>query len=193
MRARKFTITAFLLCALLVLGVGFAKITDSFQINGQAAISQDAAEDVLNNDVYFRGIVVSNELKSDVLETAGLGYTASLNVAQDTASYHVYGLKSEKDDPITITFQIQNDFDRKVLIESITESLVYVGSEDEDLGVFKATYAFENDAREIAANGGTLNVSVTIEVIKTPALDVTADFKFSFNAVVYADGEQQGI
>lgn len=179
MRTRRFTITAFLLCAIMLLGVGFATITDNFSISGQAKITEDAAEDVLNNEVYFSGIVVDGNLKSDVLSGEGLGYTASINVAEDSTSYHVTGL-TKQGDKLSITFRVQNDFDRAVAIKlgETTHSYVEVAN----AGVFEVTYSLA--ANTSIASGEHLDIVVTIEVVKTPATDITANFGFTFTAEV---------
>ncbi len=181
MKKRRLTFVAFLLCAITMLTVGFAELTDAFKIEGHAVITEDAAEDVLNNDVYFAGIVVEDALKSDVLATEGLGYTASVNVADDSASFHITGLTT-KDETKVITFRIKNDFDRAVTIKSLNKTLTYTGSE-EDLGVFQVEYSLSENA-SIAAEGGTIDVVVTVKVLKTPARDVSADFTLTFNAEV---------
>lgn len=181
MKKRRFTFVAFLLCAIMTLTVGFAELTDAFKIEGHAIITEDAAEDVLNNDVYFAGIVVGGALKSDVLSTEGLGYTASVNVADDSASFHITGLTA-KDEVKAITFRIQNDFDREVTIKSLNKTLAYQGTAD-DLQVFSVDYSLAENAT-IAAEGGTIDVVVTVTVLKTPARDVSADFTLTFNAEV---------
>ena len=180
MRTRKFTITAFLLCAMLILGVGFATLTDNFTITGYAGISEDAAEDVLNNDVYFTGVVVGNELKSDVLETAGLGYTASVNVADDSASYHITNLKTAQEF-VEITFQVQNDFDRDVTLKIKEKTITY--DDGIDAGVFDVVYDLV-DGSKITKEGGTINIKVKVTVLKTPARNVAATFTFKFDAEV---------
>ena len=182
MRTRKFTITAFLLCAMLILGVGFATLTDNFTITGYASITEDAAEDVLNNDVYFTGVVVGEELKSDILETAGLGYTASVNVADDSATYHVNNLKTAGE-YVEITFQVKNDFDREVTLKIEENDITYTDAVGTDAGVFKVEYDLVDNST-IAAEGGTKNIKVKVTVLKTPARDISATFTFKFKAEV---------
>ena len=57
MKNRKSIVVAFLLVAVMLLGVGYAALTDILDITGSADINQSAAEEAFNEDVYFTGAV----------------------------------------------------------------------------------------------------------------------------------------
>ena len=53
MKNRRLVIGAFLMVAVLSLGVGFAALSDTLSVGGTAAYSPEAAADEFNADVYF--------------------------------------------------------------------------------------------------------------------------------------------
>ena len=61
MKNRKTVVVAFLLCAVLLLGVGYAALSDTLDITGSADVNQSAAEEAFNEDVYFSA-AVANEV-----------------------------------------------------------------------------------------------------------------------------------
>ena len=51
MRNRKTVVAAFLLVAVMMLGVGYAALTDILDITGSADVNQSAAEEAFNEDI----------------------------------------------------------------------------------------------------------------------------------------------
>ena len=99
MRNRKTVIVAFMLLACMLMAVGFAALTDTLNIEGDAEVSQNNAENAFDEDVYFSAV------------SSGSGYTAEiLSSNNDKGNFTVTGLEG-KDDVISITFTIQNDND----------------------------------------------------------------------------------
>ena len=95
MKNRKIVIVAFLLAAMMLLGVGYAALTDVLDITGSADVNQSAAEEAFNEDVYFSGAVANES-----------GNTASVNTDNnDKASFTANTLKG-KGDKATFTFTI---------------------------------------------------------------------------------------
>jgi hypothetical protein len=81
MKNRKFVVVAFLLVAVLLLGVGYAALSDTLDITGSADVNQSAAEEAFNEDVYFSAAVANED-----------GNTASINGDNnDKASFTATG------------------------------------------------------------------------------------------------------
>ena len=187
MKNRQFIVVAFMLAACAIVGVGYAAVTDTFNLNGTATISQDNANEGFNQEIVFEGIVTKEgTVVSDVTDHATHGYTASVNIASDIATYHVYSLKKHGDSQ-EIVFRIKNtgEVDAQICIEDAVESN---GNED----MFTVTYLAKNDQDEwvaiaghedIAKNGGTIDIKVVVEVKGYVSETVTADFGFTFYVV----------
>ena len=188
MKNRKIIVTAFLLIACMVIGVGYAAVTDYFTINGQATISDQGATDAFNEDVRFAGVVVDGTPQSDVLAGANLGYTASCNVPLDQASFHINSFKGQGDTH-TVIFRVQNygDIDSTLKLDP---GFTATNGNDQ---VFSVTYnykangtgaeatAFPTEGVTIAQNE-FVDIYVTVSVINSVNAETTADFVFKFIA-----------
>ena len=178
MRNRKTIITAFVLVAVMLMAVGYAALSDEFKLNGNATVSEQGASDAFNEDVVLIGIVRDGvggtDVVSDVTDISTYGYTASCNVAQDSASYHVYSLKGAGDTK-TIVFRIQNngDLDAVLNVESNSST-----NNNEDY--FTVEYSLVNGTS--LASGAYVDVAVTVTLDRTPETETTGAFTFKFTA-----------
>ena len=164
-----------MLVAVMLLGVGYAAVTDNFTINGSAMITDAQANDAFNEKIRFEGIVVDNAVRSDVLASDNLGYTASVNVAQDSATYHVTGLKGQGDTK-SITFRITNFGDLDATLNFNAET----AKTNDQPNVFKVEYSLANGT-ELKA-GKSVDVTVTVTVENSVTAGVTGNFTFAFTA-----------
>ena len=57
MKNRKFIVVAFMLTACMIVGVGYAALTDTLNIGGDAEVSQAGAENTFDGDVYFLALL----------------------------------------------------------------------------------------------------------------------------------------
>ena len=70
MKNRRITLAAFLLIAVLVMGIGFAAVTDNLEINGEASANTTEATKDFDADVYFSAAEkVASASASTVLPT----------------------------------------------------------------------------------------------------------------------------
>ena len=84
MKNRKTVVVAFLLVAAMLLGVGYAALTDTLNIQGDFEVSQNNAENAFDDDVYFSAV------------STGEGYTASIaDDDNDKGTFKVTGLEGE--------------------------------------------------------------------------------------------------
>lgn len=189
MKNRKIIVTAFLLIACMVIGVGYAAVTDNFTINGHATISDQGANDAFNEDIRFMGIVVGGEVRTDVLASANLGYTASCNVPLDEASFHINNLKKVGDTQ-TIVFRIGNygDIDSTLKLDTTnpdgTNTVSVPGGNP--TSPFTVTYSLaDGTSLPAAVDADTpsyVDITVTITVETAVVEETTADFVFKFTA-----------
>ena len=154
MKNRRNIIVAFLLCACLIVGVGYAALTDVLDITGSADVNQSAAEEAFNEDIYFSA-AVANET----------GNTASVNADNnDKASFTANTLKG-KGDKATFTYTIKNDGDLNAMV---TPSI----SSNTNTEYFNVYSNWAGQATLLEA-GQTVTYTVTIELLETPTESIS--------------------
>ncbi len=169
MKAKRLTVVAFLLCAIMILGVGFAALTNVLDITGKADVNQSAAESEFNHDIYF----------SDYSEyqdgDEGVAYTASITANNnDKASFTVTGLAS-KGDYAVITFTIKSESDRDAVVTpNLTTNTL--------TEYFTLTSNWNSQAKELKA-GEEISIAVKVELIKTPTETISGSFIIELTAV----------
>ena len=169
MKNRKIVVVAFLLVATMLLGVGYAALTDVLDITGSADINQSAAEEAFNEDIHFAvNGAVANET----------GNTASVNADNnDKASFTANTLKGQND-VATFTFTIVNEGD---LAATVTPTLnASTGNTKPE--VFEITSDWGGSPKTLAA-GGTLTYTVTVRLKVTPTETISGSFLIELTAV----------
>jgi uncharacterized repeat protein (TIGR01451 family) len=158
---------AFMVLAVMLLGIGYAALTDTLDITGSADVNQSAAEEAFNEDIYFSAAVANEE-----------GNTASINADNnDKASFTAKTLKG-KGDKVTFTFTIKNDGD---IAATVTPKLnATLGNTNPEY--FSLTSDWDGAAKTLDA-GGELTYTVTIELLKTPTETVAGSFLVELTAV----------
>jgi uncharacterized repeat protein (TIGR01451 family) len=166
MKSRKGLISL-MLVAVLLLGIGYAALTDTLDITGSADVNQSAAEEAFNEDIYFSA-AVANET----------GNTASVNADNnDKASFTAKTLKG-KGDKVTFTFTIKNDGD---IAATVTPKLnATLGNTNTEY--FSLTSDWDGGAKTLAA-GSEVTYTLTVELLKTPTETVAASFLVELTAV----------
>lgn len=157
MKKRRTLIISLLLVAALCLGIGYAAVTDELTITGSASLSGAELKEEFDGDVYFLSIDKGTSGKAD---TSALGTGAK----PDDATFEVVGL-SELNEAVSVTYTIQNDYDRDVWVKVNTDN----GNSNQFI---KITNSLETDAIRIAA-GQTGEVTVTATVIAGSNTDQT--------------------
>ena len=167
MKNRRNVVVAFLLIAVMLLGVGYAALTDVLDITGSADVNQSAAEEAFNEDVYFTAAVANQT-----------GNTASVNADnKDKASFTANTLKG-KDDVVTFTFTIVNEGD---VAADVTPTLNAAAGNTKP-EYFDITSDWDGATKTLAA-GGSLTYTVTVKLLKTPTESVSGSFLIELTAV----------
>lgn len=152
MKNRKFIVVAFMLVACMIVGVGYAVLTDTLNLEGDAEVSHTNAENAFDGDVYFSAV------------STGDGYTAEiLQTNPDKGNFTVTGLEGIND-TVTITFTIMNDSDIAALVKMDAVNTILTNDT-----YFAVTYSIDATGVQIPA-GGTQDVTVTVKLLKTPVL-----------------------
>lgn len=175
MKNRKTVIVAFLVVAALVLSVGYAALTDTLTIIGNAHIDIVQAESNFDAKVEF--------IASKVVEnTGGTGSTADVaSHTKDDATFTANSLAT-KDEYVKFTYTIKNDSNVPVKITAEAKKL---SGDDNPTNsnptYFGLTYEYSEDDN-IIASGATMDVTVTVTVIKAVTANTSATFGIELTA-----------
>ena len=167
MKNRKTVIVAFMLCAVMLLSVGYAALSDTLDITGSADVNQSAAEEAFNEDVYFSKAVANQE-----------GNTASVNQDNnDKASFTANTLKGQGDE-VTFTFTITNNGD---VAATITPKLnVNLGNSNPEY--FSISSDWAGQSQTLAAHS-EITYTITVKLLKTPTETISGSFLVELTAV----------
>ena len=170
MKKRRTTIIALLLVAALALGIGYAALADDLFITGSANISAENAESAFAADVYFTKAVISADKGTAVIGADKNGEASdkvTITVNDDVLA--------GQGDSVICALEISNvgDLDAKITLDSV------VASKSE---YFKVTTSWGNTTEQTLGAGETLDLTVTITVLKTPTVDVSTTFDLGFTA-----------
>lgn len=167
MKKRRTFIVSMLLIAALALGIGYAALTDTLDINGTADVNQSQAEADFDLNVYFdENIVIGNA-----------GDKASLaDGDNDMANFTITSLNG-KGDTATFTYTIVNDSDLDAMV---TPSLAADGNTNATY--FSIESDWKGQAKEIKA-GQSATYTITVTLLATPTETIHGSFHIEFEAV----------
>lgn len=174
MKNRKIVVVAFLLIAVLLLGVGYAALTDTLTIIGNAHIDLDTANATFDERIYFSA--------AEATSSTGSGKTAdTASFTADDATYtaNKLAVKGEKS---TFTFTITNASNVDAEITAAAKKLSGdVNPSNSNTDKFTVTYEYP-DGQTISSNGGTIRVIVTVELKEVVTSATSATFGIELTA-----------
>lgn len=176
MKNRKTVVVAFLLVAVMLLGVGYAAMSETLTIIGNAHIDFAQAEQNFDTKIYFSD--------AKALSSTGTGTTADTvgGIGTDDATFTVNKLAT-KGELSVFQFTIKNDSNVPVKVTINPTKLS--GAENpsnSNTEKFSVSYAYSADDMTIAANGGTMTVTVTVEVVNPVTSATSATFGIEYTA-----------
>ena len=189
MKNRKTVVVAFMLVACLVIGVGYAAVTNVLDIQGSISVSATAAEKQFNEDIYFEGVVDNtNAAVASITDSATYGYTANINTNNnDKAQFTVTGIE-KTDDFVTITYRIKNDSEHEATVSLKTITNTNGSAQGNGTGDFGFSYYFGTEGVETdtIAVGGTVDVTVKVSLDSQLTAAATASFVIELNVTAGA-------
>ena len=153
MKNRKTIVVAFLLVAAMLLGVGYAALTDTLTMDGRVTIDMNQAGVNFDAKVYW----------SD----AEIVLTSS-----DDINFNLHSLAT-KDDVVNMVATIQNDSNVPVKINMNTPTT------GEDADKFSCTYTPSIESWVIPS-GGSMDIIIVVKVVQPVTSAATASFGVSF-------------
>lgn len=174
MKNRKFIVVAFLLVAVMLLGVGYAALTDTLIIIGNAHIDLDTANKTFDDRIKFIG--------AEATSSTGTGTTADVaSYSDDDATYtaNKLALIGEKS---VFTFTIKNDSNADAEISVNPNKLSgAINPSNSNENDFTVEYAYP-DGTTVAKQGGTIRVVVTVTVKQVIQNATSATFGMELTA-----------
>ncbi len=174
MKNKKKVVVAFLLVAVLLLGVGYAALTDTLTIIGNAHIDVDTANKTFDEKIYFSNAVATSSTgtgtKEDVASHSDDDATFTANKLATVGQVSVF------------TFTITNDSNVDALISVAATKLSGAenpSNSNEDK--FSVVYSYP-DGMTIAKQGGTIDVVVTVTVKEPVTAATSATFGIELTA-----------
>ena len=185
MRNRKNIIVAFVLVACMLIGVGYAALVDSLEVDGTTTITKDQATAVFDSDVYFSSATALP--KHGATSTTN---TTSINSDNnDKVSFTVHELVNVGD-IATFEYEITNVSDLDVnLVASVTGNTTTLTDDDgvttnATTSYFEVNYAFADGTVE---SGGTEKLTVTVKLIEAIDCYTKGSFTITVTATSNAD------
>ena len=171
MKNRRNIVVAFLIFAVMLLGVGYAALTDVLDITGSADVNQSAAEEAFNEDVHFSAATAND-----------LGNTASVNSDNnDKASFTANTLKGAGDQ-VSFTFTITNSGD----VDAVVTPTLNATAGNTKPEYFSISSDWDGAEKTLAA-GGSLTYTVTVTLDNTPTETISGSFLIELTAVSATD------
>lgn len=182
MKNRKTVVVAFLLAAVVLLGVGYAELTDLLTVNGELAALTTTSQTDFDADVYFSATSV-------VTDQTGNNAASQIKEGRDDATITAKHF-TVKDQVVVVKYTIKNestDFNAVVTPNVAVET----GSVTVDNGgaghdpIFTVSWSWAEDSsvagEATIAPGSTKDFWVTITLTETPLEEHNVTFEVSFD------------
>ena len=186
MKNRKTVLIAFLLAAVMVIGVGYAAFSDTLTLIGNTVIDIKQAESNYEEKVYFASAAYDDAASTSTgdrtKDTVG-------GIDTDDATYSIHSLAT-KGEKRVVKFVIQNDSNVPVQI-TIPENKLSGGANNSNSNptYFSVDYQYDIEDKVIPANGGQLTITVTVSVIDAITVETGATFGIEYTATTVNDDE----
>ena len=173
MKNRKTVVVAFLLCAVMVLGVGYAAIADVLDITGSADVKMENAQASFDADVYF----TNAELADGNAEN-----TTSIDKDNnDKASFTANNLKGQGD-TAKFVYTIYNGND----VNAVVTPSISSNTADE---YFELSSDWDAQSSTIEA-GKSTTYTITVTLLKTPTFEDFERLSGSFTVELTAVAQE---
>lgn len=176
MKNRKFVVVAFLVVSAMLLGIGYAALSDTLTVIGNANVDITGANAVFDERIYF----------SDATVVAGVDGKDLVSYTADDATYTVHGLATI-DDEAVFMFTITNDSNIDALISVDANKLSGDSNpSNSNEEAFTVSYAYP-DGMEVAKSGGSIRVQVSVKLAKP--VDEATSATFGLELIATSQGD----
>ena len=191
MKNRKIIVVAFLLISVMLMGVGYAALTDELGIEGSVQADTSVSQTEFDDDVYFSNTSV-------VSDSTGNKAASQILEGRDSATITATHFTT-KGQIVKVKFTIKNDstdFDAvvtpKAEVESGNVSLDNGGAGHEP--IFSVVWSWNEQTSDVAtatiAAGDSKDLWVTITLNETPLEEHEASFVVNFGVTAQEKAQQ---
>ena len=185
MKLKRTSFVAFLLCAVMLLGIGFATLSDNLFIEGEASLTTTQSQAKFDAGVYFSDACVwdGTQKVEDTVDSAVVGQTNP-----DSASFAVksLGLANQS---VMFKFTITNESLQANAIITLDEGYPTTNNE----GYFDIKFTNQADGSDMSGEivcpaatsaeaFGTVDVYVVVTLKKSPLDNLSAAFNVNITA-----------
>ncbi|MBE6707398.1 MAG: hypothetical protein E7577_07135 [Ruminococcaceae bacterium] len=183
MKNRRIVIVAFLLAAILCLGIGFAAVNDTLFVDGLLSFNPSALDEKVDEEVYFdeATVVISATGADKTNVTAVVGDVEGDDDVDDKLTVTVPDtVFSDVGQSVTVNVNVVNTSTNKDADVTVTPTIPTELSK-----YFSITMTPETAT---VAASGSQTYAITITLVSVTDIDVISNAAFSFNlGVVAAD------
>lgn len=183
MKNRRIVIVAFLLAAILCLGIGFAAVNDTLFVDGLLSFNPSALDEKVDEEVYFdeATVVISATGADKTNVTAVVGDVEGDDDVDDKLTVTVPDtVFSDVGQSVTVNVDVVNTSPNKAADVTVTPTIPTELSEYFSITMTPATAT--------VAKGGSQTYAITITLVSVTDIEEISNVAFSFNlGVVAAD------
>ncbi len=162
MKNRKFIIIAFVLVSAMVVGVGYATLTDTLTINGDLEFSAAEINEAFDDDVFFKSVSIKSADASGVEvnpnDTTKLSASVNAN-DPDKITFNAKNMWAQVDQTVTIVATIENtgtNADK----DAILSVSVSAATGDQYFQAVSKVFTMADSSTVDVTNGGTATLPV---------------------------------
>lgn len=185
MKNRNTVVVVFLLVAVMLLGVGYAALTDTLTITGNLKTDTTVAMDEFNTDVYFSAASI-------VQDDTGTQSVAQILEGRDDGKIEALHFTTADQVVVakyTITNEQANEFAASIKGSDVT----ITNNAHDHAPIFSAVWSWSADAVDhndvVLQPGESQDLYITITLLETPQEIHEAEFSVSYVATA-VDAEQ---
>ncbi len=173
MRNRRGAITTFILVAVLIMGVGFATLTDTLTINGDLEIDAAQAQAAINEDIYFTAVEIKSKDKdnNDITE-AGVNNTEKFSASivtndPDKITFNAKGVWDHVGQQVTVVATIINTGEHANKTAKLTapDSIGVTANGDQYFRAVSKTYSASTSGKDVVNEGLPVGESCTLTIV----------------------------
>ena len=181
MKNRKVVVIAFLVVAAMLMGIGYAALTDTLTITGDLKADTSVSQPEFDADVYFSSTSI-------VLDNTGNMAASQILEGRDDAKITAQHFTTAGQ-KVKVKFTIANDsteFAARLTPSALNVTNGSEGTENEHESIFDVVWSWDENSVDQSTfdlqPGTSKDLWVTIELSVTPTEEHTANFNVQFSA-----------
>ncbi len=168
MKNKKFMIIAFVLVSSVLIGVGYAALTDTLTINGDLEFSAQAVNDAFNDDVYFTAVSISSAdaVGGAINPNDAAKLSASINANDpDKITFNAKKMWEQIDQTVTIVATVTNTGTNANMAAKLAVAVNAATGDEYFEGVSKTFSASSITSKNVETEGLPVGETCTLTIV----------------------------